>query len=99
MKARRRHKSPHRVAREPMPEPAQFYAVEVAGYRERRGDWASGLCPFHDDHHPSLQMNLQSGGYVCLACQARGGSIVSFVSNRDGLSYREAADWIRSRHG
>lgn len=85
--------------RSPLPGAAQFYAAEVSGYRERSNGWASGLCPFHDDHNPSLQMNLESGGYVCLACDARGGSIVSFVSARDGLSYREAVDWIRDRHG
>lgn len=99
MRKRAKYRPAHVTPQKQLPEPAQFYAAEVVAFHDRGGDWASGLCPFHDDHNPSFQMNLQSGGYVCLACQAKGGSIVSFVSNRDGLSYREAAAWIRSHHG
>ncbi len=32
-----------------------------------RGHKATGLCPFHDDHHPSLQVDLRKQTY-CLLC-------------------------------
>ncbi|MDR3502166.1 MAG: phage/plasmid primase, P4 family [Legionella sp.] len=30
------------------------------------------LCPFHNDHNPSLSINLKSGIYFCHACKAKG---------------------------
>ena len=30
------------------------------------------LCPFHDDHHPSLSINLEKNVYHCLGCGAKG---------------------------
>lgn len=33
---------------------------------------ALGLCPFHDDHNPSLSVNLSNGLYNCFACGAKG---------------------------
>jgi hypothetical protein len=34
----------------------------------RQGDQATGLCPFHDDHHPSFSLNLRTGQWICFAC-------------------------------
>lgn len=34
------------------------------------GGWHVALCPFHDDHNPSLAFN--SGHYICLACGSKG---------------------------
>jgi len=33
---------------------------------------ATGLCPFHDDHNPSLSVNIEKGIYKCFACEASG---------------------------
>ena len=33
------------------------------------------LCPFHDDHHPSLTLSPRRGTYRCYACGARGDTI------------------------
>ena len=30
------------------------------------------LCPFHDDHHPSLSVNLEKDVYQCFGCGAKG---------------------------
>ena len=32
--------------------------------------WWTALCPFHDDHHPSLRFNGK--GFRCMACGAKG---------------------------
>jgi hypothetical protein len=31
------------------------------------------ICPFHDDRHPSMSVNLESGLYHCFTCGASGG--------------------------
>ena len=33
------------------------------------------LCPFHEDHHPSLSFNLRTNTYRCWSCGASGGTI------------------------
>jgi hypothetical protein len=34
----------------------------------RQGEQAIGLCPFHDDHHPSFSLNVRTGQWICFAC-------------------------------
>ena len=79
-----------------VPNPCDFYSSACEEYRVGGGTWAVALCPFHNDRHPSFAINLESGGYFCRSahCGARGGSIVSFVMAREGLSYREALAWL-----
>ena len=36
------------------------------------GKQATGLCPFHEDHHPSLSMSMETGCYWCHSCGAKG---------------------------
>jgi hypothetical protein len=36
------------------------------------GIQAIGICPFHNDRHPSLSMNLETGLYYCHSCSAKG---------------------------
>lgn len=55
-----------------------------------RGAWRSARCPFHDDRHPSLRVNVDSGGYRCMGCGAKGGSIVAFHQAYYGLSFAAA---------
>ena len=38
----------------------------------QNGRQAIGLCPFHEDHHPSLSMNIETGCYFCHSCGAKG---------------------------
>lgn len=40
--------------------------------RENRKD-ALVKCPFHDDRHASLSIDLEQGWWICFACGARGG--------------------------
>ena len=37
------------------------------------------ICPFHDDHHPSLQINVQKGIFKCFAC-GTGGDLITFYA-------------------
>lgn len=38
----------------------------------RRGEQASGLCPFHDDHNPSFSLNVRTGQWICFSCGQEG---------------------------
>ncbi len=39
--------------------------------REKDGDGYVAICPFHDDHRPSLKI-FDNGGFVCRACDEHG---------------------------
>lgn len=63
----------------------QKSSAEIISYYENQGlqvngngKWVKAICPFHQDTHPSLGINTETGGYNCLACGARGGDILAF---------------------
>lgn len=37
-----------------------------------KGDEGEGCCPFHDDRHPSLSVNLRTGLWWCHSCKVGG---------------------------
>jgi DNA primase len=49
-----------------------------------------GLCPFHDDHQPSLRVTPSKGLFHCMACGAAGNAI-QFVAKKENLTVKEAA--------
>ena len=61
----------------------QFYTSEF-GPLMGHGAWRTVVCPFHSDHHPSLGVNIEHGGFNCMACGARGNSI-QFLQLRHGV--------------
>ncbi len=78
--------------RQRLPEPKGYYRQHVAILGRVRDDgWAHGLCPFHDDHTPSLAVNLQGrrGGWICFAGCGKG-DLVEFHMRRTGMLFREA---------
>lgn len=62
-------------------EAAQLYGVAV----NRCG---MALCPFHNDHHPSLL--VADDHYHCFACGAHG-DVIDLAANLFGLSLYDAA--------
>jgi len=76
--------------RELLPEPLGYF--EAAETRlVGRGRWRSALCPFHDDHNPSLRVNAETGAFRCMVCGAKGGDVLDFHCQRYGLRFKEAA--------
>ena len=81
--------------------PADFYRAELPTMPvPRGGGWRDGgLCVFHDDKHAgSFRVNLETGAFVCFACGTKGGDIIAFIQQRDGLSFPDATrkladDW------
>lgn len=56
---------------------------------EKKGNAWLGLCPFHDDHHPSLRVDAQKGLYHCFSCGASGDAF-RFVQEKEGCGFVEA---------
>ena len=66
--------------------------VQVIGHYlhlQKQGTGYAGLCPFHDDKHPSLQVSPAKGLFHCFSCGA-GGDAFTFVQKREGCSFGEA---------
>ena len=62
----------------------------------RHGADLIGLCPFHDDHEPSLVVSPKKNLWHCLgACQA-GGTVIDWVMKTRGVSFRYAVELLRS---
>lgn len=76
--------------REMMPDP-QVY-LEGRGLRlQGRGEWRTTSCPVHGGSD-SLRVNVRSGGFICMAgCGLKGGDLVSFVEQVDGVPFVTAA--------
>ena len=78
-----------RLDRSQLPDPAQYYTRELACLK-RRDRWASALCCFHDDHSPSLSVNLETGAFRCFACGACGRDLIAFQMSRYQQDFRLA---------
>jgi len=53
--------------------------IEKLGVRlKKTGKEYAGLCPFHDDHNPSLSVNREKGLWHCFGC-GRSGDVRKFV--------------------
>lgn len=59
---------------------AEAYGLEV----DKHG---MALCPFHDDHHPSLKLDRR---YYCFGCHATG-DVIDFTGKLFGISPKSAA--------
>jgi DNA primase len=65
---------------------------------KRSGRGYVGLCPWHDDSKPSLQVNPDRQTWKCWVCDI-GGDIFSFAMKRDGLDFVEALKMLAERAG
>ena len=52
-----------------------------------------GVCPFHDDHSPSMTVNSTLGIYKCFACGA-GGDVFKFIQEHEKLDFKGAVEWV-----
>ena len=55
-----------------------------------------GLCPFHDDHDPSLRVNPERQSYRCWVCNS-GGDCFSWVMEQERVEFREALEILARR--
>jgi DNA primase len=64
----------------------------------RQGRIYVGLCPWHDDTRPSLQVNPERQSFKCWVCDI-GGDIFSFVMKMEGVEFPEALEMLADRAG
>jgi DNA primase len=75
--------------------------VDVIGEHlslKRKGREMVGLCPFHEDHRPSFNVNPSKQIFKCFACGA-GGDVVKFIQMRENLSFPQALHRLADRAG
>lgn len=84
--------------RERLPDPTTYYRSRLAKIGiPNPGGWAACCCPLHEDRHASASVNLQTGGFRCHGCGARG-DLVAFHMQWTGLDFTAAVrdlteDW------
>ena len=64
----------------------------------KKGREMVGLCPFHEDHRPSLYVNSVKQIFKCFACGA-GGDVFKFVQMRENLTFPQAIERLAERAG
>ena len=64
----------------------------------RRGKNFVGLCPFHDDSTPSLNVSQEKQIYKCFSCGA-GGNSFTFLRDIENISFIEAVRQLADRAG
>jgi DNA primase len=73
--------------------------VDVIGEHvslKKKGREMVGLCPFHDDHKPSMNVNPAKQIFKCFACGA-GGDVFKFVQMRENLTFPQAIERLAER--
>lgn len=64
----------------------------------RQGRNYVGLCPWHDDSHPSFQVSPERQSFKCWVCDI-GGDVFSFVMRMEGVEFREALEMLADQAG
>ena len=64
----------------------------------RKGNTSLAVCPFHDDHKPSMHVTNEKKMYKCFSCGA-GGNAIDFVVNYKNLDFVESLKEICDHQG
>ncbi len=65
---------------------------------EKKGSDYVGICPFHEDHSPSMHVSLKLNIFKCFVCNA-GGNVFTFVKNFENVPYLEAVKIVANKTG
>ena len=65
---------------------------------KRAGSSFKGLCPFHNEKTPSFTVDRKKQLFHCFGCGA-GGDVVSFIMQKEGLTYPESLEYLAHRAG
>lgn len=64
----------------------------------KKGKSFAAVCPFHDDHNPSMSISPDKQIYKCFVCGA-GGNVFSFVRDFEKISFNEAVERLANQAG
>lgn len=65
---------------------------------ERKGKNYFAICPFHDDHNPSMSISPEKQIYTCFVC-GESGNVFNFVMNYEKISFKEAVSKVAQKAG
>lgn len=65
---------------------------------KKRGVNYIGLCPFHNDSHPSFSVSPSRGICHCFTC-GKGGNAVNFLMELEQMSYIDSLKWLANKYG
>jgi len=76
-----------------------FFRSHVKQFKPGSNGEAMGLCPFHDDHNPSLSISLSSPGkWYCHGCGAKG-DIFKFYMLLNKVEFPQALEALAELAG
>ena len=64
----------------------------------KKGKDYLAVCPFHDDHSPSMHVSPNKQIYKCFSCNAAG-NVFTFVQNYEDVSFVEAVKIVADKIG
>ena len=64
----------------------------------KRGKNYIGVCPFHDDHSPSMSVSPEKQIFTCFSCGATG-NVFTFVSDFEKISFIDAVRLLGDKLG
>ena len=62
----------------------------------KKGSKYWGCCPFHHEKTPSFTVDREQGYYKCFGC-GKGGDVITFVMESEGLSFIDAVKLLAER--
>ena len=65
---------------------------------KKSGNSYKGLCPFHNEKTPSFTVDDRKQLFHCFGC-GEGGDVVSFIMNKEGLSYIDSMKYLAKKAG
>src|SRR5271168_196084 len=70
--------------------------AEARGIKLRRvGKELIGLCPFHDDRNPSLNIDPVKNVWSCKGACGEGGDVIRWVARAEGISDTHALELLK----
>ena len=64
----------------------------------KKGKNYFAVCPFHDDHTPSMSVSKERGIYSCFTCHATG-NVFKFIQDYENVSFLEAVKIVADKVG
>lgn len=65
----------------------EFVTLRKAGVNYK------GVCPFHDDHAPSMVVSPARQTFKCFVC-GEGGDVIHFLRKHEDMTFMEALEWL-----
>lgn len=72
-----------------LPDPVSYYESEGLIFTSR-GKWRTTKCVFHGGSD-SMRINTETGGFMCMSCDEKGGDVLAYHQATHGLEFVDAA--------